>query len=345
MNFMLLFFIIVTVCSCKNDISESDFQYDESELLKERDDNSEFLIKSYRKGVDSTQIIWQSNNEDLNGDGINEKIKVVVLDENFFQKKENDEESYGAYLARVFINDLSEDIILNRSISNDSNYKVSFKIIDIDKSDSLKELLVTQYEKAVEDPSAIHLIYRNFGRNLITQTQITSSGYSGGVINFRDKEFDIIHNRNPETIGKYRLNKFFIENIEISIGQESEIIAACPFVYVKNGNRFIYKGEIIRNLIGKKSEETQKLNIGISKSEELIVRIKEEKKEVSYINYLALECNNKIIKPIKTKNNTELLLDDNKYLTLKKGSQIDLVFKVPKKSIITLIGKGYYIPN
>lgn len=345
LSLTLLFFIIVTISSCKKEIAESDFQYDEHELLKERDETSEFLIKKFRKGVDSSQIIWQSNSEDLNGDGINEKIKIVVLDENFFQKKENDEESYGAYLARVFINDLSEDIILNRSISNDSDYKVTFKIIDIDESDSFKELLVTQYEKEIEDPSAIHLIYRYFGRNLFTQTQITSSGYSGGVINFHDKEFEVIHNRNPETIGKYRLNKFFVENIEMSVGKESEIMAACPFVYVKKGNTFVYKGEIIRNLIGENSEATQSLDLGTSESEELIIRIKEEKKETSYINYIAIQCNDKIVLPIKTKNNKELLLDDNSYLTLKKGNYIDLVFNVTKNSKITLIGKGYYIPN
>lgn len=345
LSLTLLFFIIVTVSSCKKEISESDFQYDEHELLKERDETSEFLIKNFRKGVDSSQIIWQSKSEDLNGDGINEKIKIVVLDENFFQKKENDEESYGSYLARVFINDLSEDIILNRAKSNDSYYKALFKIIDVDKSDSFKELLVTQYEKEVEDPSAIHLIFRYFGRNLITKTQIISSGYSGGVINFHDKEFEVIHNRNPETIGKYRLNKFFVENIEMSVGKESEIMAACPFVYVKKGNTFVYKGEIIRNLIGENSEATQSLYLGTSESEELIIRIKEEKKETSYINYIAIQCNDKIVLPIKTKNNKELLLDDNSYLTLKKGNYIDLVFNVAKNSKITLIGKGYYIPN
>ena len=84
LSLTLLFFIIVTVSSCKKEISESDFQYDEHELLKERDETSEFLIKNFRKGVDSSQIIWQSKSEDLNGDGINEKIKIVIANDTIF---------------------------------------------------------------------------------------------------------------------------------------------------------------------------------------------------------------------------------------------------------------------
>ena len=140
-----------------------------------------------------------------------------------------------------------------------------------DKNDSLKEFLVSQSEPEDEDPSKLHSIFRYFGKNLITQTQIRSEGYNGGNLTFLEDKFEVTHKNNPETIGTYNLSKFFIKQTKLFVGRESEMVSACPFVYLKAGDDYVFKGEIIRNLIGKAAESEQTLELGTADSEKKTV--------------------------------------------------------------------------
>lgn len=338
-NALKILLILSVLSSCKNDISENKYIYNEQDLISESNFSDDYLDKTYVKNYNQNQIIWQTDIEDLDGDGQKEKIKVVVLDENYFKNSGIKGHFYG----KVIINDISKDIYFNWS--NHSHFNETFQIVDIDKNDNRKEFLISQFEQEDEDPFQIHYIYRFFGRNLLTQTYIKSEGYSGGKIRFLENEFEVTHKNNPQTIGTYKLSNFFIKRINLYVGEESQILVACPFVYLKSGNEYIYKGEIIRNLIGKSAESTQTLELGTTDSEKIIIRIKEEKEEVSYINYIAVKSNGKIIKPLILRSNRNLIVDDNNYYILKKGEFIDLEFIVEKKSKIILIGKGYYLPN
>lgn len=337
-NISPFIYFLLLVSSCKNDVSESNFIYNTQELISELNFSDDYLGKTYVKDYNQNQIIWQTDVEDLDGDGQNDKIKVVVLDENYFKNSG----IKGLFYGKVIINDLSKDIYFNWS--NHSHFNETFQIVDIDKKDNRKEFLISQFEQEDEDPSKIHYIYRFFGKNLLTQTHIKSEGYSGGNIRFHANDFEVTHKNNPQTIGTYELSKFFIKKTNLYVGKESEIIAACPFVYLKNGDDFHYKGEIIRNLIGKSAESIQTLELGTANSEKIIIRIKEEKKEISYLNQISVKYDRKIVKPLIKKNNNDLIFDDNKYYRLRRGEYIDLEFKVAKNSKITLIGKGYYIP-
>jgi len=330
--------ILLVFFSCKNDVLESDFIYDEQDLMSEENLFDDYLGKTHIKAYTKNQVVWQSDVDDLDGDGQTDHIKVVVLDEAFFKASGNK----GSYYGKVFINDLSKDIYFNWS--NDSHFKETFQIVDIDKNDNRKEFLISQYEQEEEDPSKMHYIYRFFGRNLLTQSYIKSEGYSGGNIRFHENDFEVTHKNNPQTIGTYSLSKFFIRKTNLYVGEESEMLAACPFVYLKSGDDYIYKGEIIRNLIGKSAESLQTLELGTAHSEKIVVRIKEEKDEISYLNQISVISDGKMIKPKRLGNNSDLLVDDANYYALKKGEYVDLEFKVAKNSKITLIGKGYYIP-
>jgi hypothetical protein len=337
-NALKILLILFVLSSCKNDISENNYIYNEQDLINELNFSDEYLSKSYVKDYNKNQIIWQTDVEDLDGDGQKEKIKVVVLDENYFKNSG----IKGLFYGKVIINDISKDIYFNWSYH--SHFNETFQIVDFDKNDNRKEFLISQFEQEDEDPSKIHYIYRFFGRNLLTQTYIKSDGYSGGNIRFHENDFEVTHKNNPQTIGTYKLSKFFIKKTNLYVGKESEIIAACPYVYLKTREAYIFKGEIIRNLIGKSAESIQTLELGTANSEKIIVRIKEEKEEISYLNQITVKSDNKIISPLILGNNSDLKFDDKKYYQLKKGEFIDLEFKVAKNSKITLIGKGYYIP-
>ncbi len=334
----LLILPVILIASCRNSNSESDFQFNENELLSEQNISDEYLSKTFVKGYNQNQIIWQSDTEDLNGDDQNEKIRVVVTDENYFKKRGEK----GLFYGKVIINGISKDLYFNWS--KHSHSSETFQIVDIDKNDSLKEFLVSQSEPEDEDPSKLHSIFRYFGKNLITQTQIRSEGYNGGNITFIEDKFEVRHKNNPETIGTYNLSKFFIKQTNLFVGREAEMVAACPFVYLKSGDDFVFKGEIIRNLIGKAAESEQTLELGTPDSEKIIIRIKEEKEEISYLNQIAIKSNGKLINPRIIESNRDIIFDDNKYYLLHKGEYIDLEFAVSKNSKMTLVGKGFYMP-
>jgi hypothetical protein len=337
-----LFLFVSIACNRKeNKVKniKTNFILDKKKLSLESSENEHFLVKYYTLNYSPNQIIYRSEIYDLDGDGVNEKIKVVVLDENYFKEKN----IKGQYLAKLIINEIDYDLVFNRSI--DSFYKDSIQVIDVDKRDKLKELLITQFEPGTEeDPSQIHSVFRYFGNKLLTETFIKSEGYGGGGLNFVENKLEVTHKNDPKTIGTYVLSNYFLDNTNMFVGEESGIPAACPYVYLKSGNEFLYKGEIIRNLIGKNSETLQRLDLGYSKNEKIIIRIKEEKKEVSYLNFIAIEINGKVIFPSKNSKNTNLISDDNKYIKLKQGEYIDLEFTVKCNSKIKLIGKGYYVP-
>lgn len=337
-NGLKIVLLLLVLSSCKNEISENNYTYNEQDLISELDFSDDYIGKSYVKDYNQNQIIWQTDVEDLDGDGQKEKIKVVVLDENYFKNSG----IKGLFYGKVIINDISKDIYFNWS--NQSHFNETFQIVDIDKNDNRKEFIITQFEQEDEDPSKIHYIYRFFGRNLLTQTYIKSEGYSGGDIRFHENEFEVTHKNNPQTIGTYKLSKFFIKKMNFYVGKELEMVAACPYVYLKTGEDYVFKGEIIRNLIGKSAESIQTLELGTAKSEKIIVRIKEDKEEISYLNQITVRSDNKIVSPLNIGNISDLVVDDKKYYQLRKGDFIDLEFKVTKNAKITLIGKGYYIP-
>lgn len=342
-SFLIL--ILVLFYSCQNNKNKVEYVVNNEQLGLEYETNEDYLTKNYIINHSQNEIIFSSDQYDLDGDGENDKIKVVVTDKDFYEKKENGEYGIGVkgeYYAQIFVNDISKETIF--FWSHNSDYETEFKIVDINKTDTLKELLITYYEPADEDPSKIHSIFRYFGNKLLTETKFNSEGYSGGKLEIIDNKIIINHKTNPETIGTYTLSNYFFKNTDMFIGEETLFQAACPYVYLKVGHDFIYKGEIIRNLIGKNSENLQKLELGHSKDEKIIVRITEEKKETSYLNFIALECNGEIITPIKNSKNLNVLIDDDKYLILKKGEYVDFEFKIPKNSKNYLVGKGYYIP-
>ncbi len=343
--YSILILVVFTI-SCNKTKVELPFSYDENELSNEMNSAERFLDKDISKGFLPNQIIWSSDNVDLNGDGNNDNIKVVVFDENFLNSKKEDET--GFFKAKIFINNLSQDYVFNWT-RNSYFYKdgTKFEIVDFDKTDNYKEFIISQKEQEEEDPSSITTIFRYFGNNLLTKSTIKSQGYNGGnrkIIG--NNKFTIEHSINPKIIGTYKLSNFFIKSIDIrEEAINTNILAACPYVYLKINNKYVYKGEIIRNLIGKESESNQKLDIGEVKKGLINIRIKEEKNEISYINSIYIEKNGKLFNP-KILNNKGALLqkNDDKYIVLKKGEFIDLVYELDMKSEIKINSTGYYNP-
>lgn len=288
-----------------------------------------------------------SDSRDLDGDDVFEKIKIYDTGER----------------ALIVINDqltAKVDLLMRYDILNNSEV-CDVKAIDIDKTDNSKEFYLELTEIA-EDPPVVGYVIR-FTNGVATITRLLfdqddhynsrvnyngplvleyAKRLEGGYVNGEVKIQDFSITYEPYTIGLKIKSK---ENGDVYFRGD----AACPFVYHLVGQDFVFKGEIIRNLVGKNSEKLQYLELGLIKKGTHKIRVWEKKDEVSFINYLYLTDNGLTI-PISVVQNSScfnsILSDDYNYYKLNKGEYFDLVFYLDRDvENLKLFAKGYYIPN
>jgi hypothetical protein len=163
----------------------------------------------------------------------------------------------------------------------------------------------------------------------------------------------IIKNYLKDKIDGYEFNDekslYIDENTppEIIIG----LNCACPFFYYKNNSGYFFGGELIRNLnsIDKEGLDFMKINKEFLTSDTLILTIKEEKEEISYLDEIYLNINDSIklfATSDDTSINANILLRDGKYEILKKGDEFDIYFIIPKSIFlesVKIYSYGYYL--
>jgi hypothetical protein len=126
---------------------------------------------------------------------------------------------------------------------------------------------------------------------------------------------------------------------------------SCPWLYVWNGQDFVREQEIIKDVVGKKNEQTTYTNLKPTCviQQTIKIRIQEEKDEISYLNQIVLQINDKIYYPQANFTENQLQQADNSYFQLKKGEMIDLEFvineSIKPNDKIQLIARGYYEPD
>lgn len=128
---------------------------------------------------------------------------------------------------------------------------------------------------------------------------------------------------------------------------------ACPYYYLFDPvlQTYVKQGEIMQNLVGRASEALQEETIPARfiTDGRLRVSIREEKHEVSFINYLALQVGDRLIPPEPTAGVTASLARwDEDYLRMSTGDEVTLVFDVgpvgPTEPM-RLLSAGYYEPT
>jgi hypothetical protein len=312
--------------------------------------SSEFVDNYIVKQEKFDKIIWSDNKNDLNGDGQIDEIKVFATDE-FISSEEQ-----STYTIKVCINNSCADLNVNWGLKSYYGKDTEYEIIDIVKGDDMKELLIIHSEDAIEDPSKLNSIFRLYANGEVTVSNISSTGYSNGQIQFiNDKEFTVDHMRFPDIKGTYTLGSKGIKQLKLYKQPEDEVdysqMAACPYVYLIEDDKLEFKGEILRYLNVDYAEVWQKLSISSKSkiSNKIRIVISEEKEEETYLNAVYLLVANKKISPKIISNKFELILkDDEKYLKLVKGDKIELEFDLPKNCSVNtfdLFGKGYYLPK
>jgi hypothetical protein len=311
---------------------------------------SKYLNIKKLSAVFFDQKIWSNYNEDLNGDGTNDKIEIYSTKEYL-----NNHDEPNEYMLNVCINDICYNQKVNFSQNSYFGKETKFEVIDINKKDNLKELLISYNEANQEDPSFNHSIFRFLNDDIITVSEVFSSGYSNGQINYLDDySFTVDHSRFPDIKGTYKLDGLYLKQSDLYIQPEDEVdyskMAACPFVYLVDDQNKIYKGEILRYLNTEYTETWQKLDLKLDAKiySKLKICISEEKDETTYLNSVYLNINGKVHTPkLITSDIRKIISDDDKYVKLSKGEIIELHFDFEPELIKTCVlqAKGYYIPN
>lgn len=134
--------------------------------------------------------------------------------------------------------------------------------------------------------------------------------------------------------------------------------AACPFVYVAGADRAsVLEGEILRNLRHPGLEGTQRLALaslaspaGACQVARTTIRIAEEKLETTYLDAVALELDDHLVRPAACAGapSPAYCHDDGRRHAVGSGEALELVFVIPSGATChapALVADGYYLPK
>jgi hypothetical protein len=122
---------------------------------------------------------------------------------------------------------------------------------------------------------------------------------------------------------------------------------ACPWLYVFNGTTFERRTEILRHLRGKDQARTEITPLGpvTARDGAIVIRIVEEKDEVTYLDALVLLIDGV---PVFADQSVQVNTADGDYLILRRGESVELRFQVPASfatgDSVSVIAAGYYLP-
>ena len=337
--------------------------------IKELSNDNNLLKCEFGKSIERSDFnryinfkyIYQID-EDIDGDGNIDEV-LVKVDSSFFSTNAFSEESN--IPAVLIVNDQFVTFTIkcyaDQGLNADKNYYAcNVSVVDINNKDSFKEIRIELGQSGEDPPSLIY--FARYTNEILTLTRLysdTNGVYGNDQINLKSnnlievnyiKSFQMGDDVNVE-VRKYSKEielysaGFKMNSIDSSEVKHS-IMAACPYVYIFVNNEYQYKGEIIRNIIGKEFEDRQSLELGSFKRGTHTIRIWEKKDEVSYLNEIQFIADEKLLKyQLDDKNKNLIELDDVKYFIMKKGEFIDIKIILENDiNNLSLIAKGYYIP-
>jgi len=124
---------------------------------------------------------------------------------------------------------------------------------------------------------------------------------------------------------------------------EVEVIAACPFVDVLTNNGMLRVGEILRGVRFASATQT----LALPPTHLLLeVRISEEKREVTYLDFIMVKVDGEHLPPESCDRGEPpaYCVADGRYARIERGDAIDLTFDTYAENGAVLVAEGYYEP-
>lgn len=224
---------------------------------------------------------------------------------------------------------------------------IGIRVIDVDASDKRKELLLVQHGGGSEDPPYLFWLALYDGETLRVHKLWNSFGYSSGTATPDGKgSLTLEYAECPDAFTVvYRL-----DGLEVVEGarktkriHKPDECAACPHVFVHDGDELVYKGEILRDLRGEANRGLQALSLG-RHAGPVTVEIREDKPETSYIDHVFAKIDGVDVAPNECRTSKLAYCErDGIDAVLRPGESLLLTFPAPTGTI-DLWAAGHYIP-
>lgn len=163
-----------------------------------------------------------------------------------------------------------------------------------------------------------------------------------------EKEYIYGHSVRLESVEvdrvRHEFRKFDPDKLVLHAGDES---GSCPYIftYSTTRNAWLNQGEILFGRVGKEKESLDEKPLGAFDGR---VLIKENDPETSFIDCLYVRAIDTTGREVRLyPNNEKLRFEDNHYLKLNQGQQVEVEFESPKNFVgekWSLVAKGYYVP-
>lgn len=303
----------------------------------------------------SRGVLWQQR-ADVDGDGAEEGVYAIALDDDLVPQKSTSREEVtepcGAAecdVALVF----GDHVQRLKFVWKPGAYefiKEPFRVADLDARDPKKEIWFRQHQPDRVDPAILNTFIR-IQKDRPVLLEANGVGYSAGQLEFLGNgRLKLRLSPCPEEHAWLELRGDKLVRTRVEKKPEPPHgCAACPFVYTREGDRWVRHGEILRYLVGPRAEAWQSLVVPTSgaASTQLTVRISEEKPETTWIDAVRLHVDGRTLSPRAcTDAKGSLCAADGERFMLREGEHLDLVFDLPRGArSVTLEALGYYEPT
>jgi len=333
----LVVLLVVTVTACVGNDTDRDidfYLFDSTDVDTRIPLRSDILV--------STKLHWQGRMQEITlySDGLltsDSAIGMVEL------------EDHPVYSQRKYF----------EFVKNSAHIEV----VDLGSSDFKQALLVSiPGLPDQEDPPASQQLFVSRGKVLHRALHYFADHHGSnalsfpgdGTIKYQENGWDVCYgvahtevvDRNIVTLGFVDRKLTKISHQPSGQLQRCDQLAACPYVYRIVDGREEFIGEILRNVIGKEAYTTQQLALPTDHG--LVhIQLREEKKEVTYLDSISLVVDGEEILPRICNEFTDLgyCRTDKEYHHLTEGDVLDFQFDVPKSArTLELSATGYYIP-
>ncbi len=290
---------------------------------------------------------------DLDGDGLAETL-TLVHDDTANQAVSQEVEIRRRPELGPSLGSCSDCTLEVRSTTIASRVRVSgsIELVALDPRSGRRELLITRRAAMDEDPPYVYRVVWFSGGAAHEQELWHSSGYSSGVARLDGGGRITLHYDDcfEETWVTYRLGARMIEEGRRVVPHPDAECAACPHVYVidpvTHGEQF--RGEILRNLHRRELGGVQELTLGavsgLGAGGVMIIELREEEDETTFLDAVHLEVNGARVAPRDCVGGH--CAADGSYTRLVQGQHLRLEFDVGALSgDARLIAEGYYVPR
>jgi len=310
-------------------------------------------------------VLW-SRSEDLDGDGVAEPVRLVTFER--FDATQRVDNGPDNLPIGACVNDRGDAcrVILEvgahrHGFDLEPGYfgDLAIKIIDVDRRDDRKEILLRRRPGGGEDPPYVFAVARYDGKTLAFQELWHGWGYNAGKATINgDGRLVTVYDECPDVVTvAYRLGKAGLteESRQSVRTRQPQDCAACPVVYVKERDGMGRRGEILRDLRAPALARNQSLALGLparfveprGDGSRVTLELREEKAETTYLDAVTLEVDGVHYAPLGCSGAGRHCLADGVHHVMRQGETLRLTFDTAAwrpGAAVRLWAQGYYVP-